>query len=419
MRKGMGVWTMAALLVFALGAAPAMAAAPSGEPIKFGVSTAVSGDAAAWGKPFLDAIMMMANIINDEGGLLGRPVKVIYYDDKGSPDEALSVCKKLVHEDKVHVLQPGSTSGCIMTGMPIGMEAGIAQWGYGLAKEWLLESKGMIVRSAPPDEIMVAGIAAYATQELKAKTVSILHSDQFYGETAKNVFSKWFEFYGGKVLKVTSYATGDRDFSSQILALKQSRPEAVFVSMQGPPVPPFLEQFYQFMGQDPNLNLLGEISWGYPEVRNQAGDLINRVNGYFAHTAVKSNPDPVVQEWIKKVKERLNTDYVEIMARGICGMQIMREAITRAGTLEGKTVMRQAHRLKNFPTIMGPFTYDPRDGEGLKTGIVLKATAGKDTTKDKVVHTNTVSTAIYDKKIDFEKYFGKGYYEELLKTQGF
>ena len=129
------------------------------EPIKFGVSTAISGDAAAYGKPFLDAILMMADIFNEEGGVLGRPVKVVYYDDRGVPDQALQVCKKLVYGDKVDVLQPGSTSGCIMTGMPVGKEGKVAMWGYGLAKDWLLQSEGTIWRCAVPDEVNLAALA--------------------------------------------------------------------------------------------------------------------------------------------------------------------------------------------------------------------------------------------------------------------
>ena len=108
--RKMTVVSTALLLATALFMVPNQGTAA--EPIKFGVSTAISGDAAAYGKPFLDAILMMADIINAEGGILDRKVQVVYYDDKGIPDKALEISKKLVHEDKVHTLQPGSTSGC-------------------------------------------------------------------------------------------------------------------------------------------------------------------------------------------------------------------------------------------------------------------------------------------------------------------
>ena len=75
------------------------------EPIRFGVSTAVSGDAAAYGKPFLDAIQFTAEEFNKSGGIMGRPVQVIYYDDRGVPDQGLQVAKKFkaVEVRKAHV----------------------------------------------------------------------------------------------------------------------------------------------------------------------------------------------------------------------------------------------------------------------------------------------------------------------------
>jgi hypothetical protein len=74
--------------------------------------------------------------------------------------------------------------------------------------------------------------------------------------------------------------------------------------------------------------------------------------------------------------------------------------------------------MKNFPTPMGKFTYDPRDGEGLKSGVVLQVKAGGDMSKDQVVQTITVTRELYDKRIDYTKFFGAGYREELYAFHG-
>ena len=74
--------------------------------------------------------------------------------------------------------------------------------------------------------------------------------------------------------------------------------------------------------------------------------------------------------------------------------------------------------MKNVPTVMGPYTYDPRDGEGLKTGIVLTPTAGADLAKDQVVFTSTLKDALYDNTINYDRFFGQGYYQKLLEYHG-
>ena len=386
----------------------------SAEPIKFGVSTAISGDQAASGKPFLQAITMMADLFNEQGGILGRPVKVVYYDDKGIPDQALQICKKLVFEDKVQTLQPGSSSGCIMTGMAAGKEGKVAMWGYGLVKDWLLQGNGMIFRSACPDDATLPALAQFAVQKLHVKNVGVLYLDTFAGESTKNTFVKWFTRLGGRVSKITPYTEGDRDFSSQFMALAGDKPDAVFMEVQSGACAPALRQLRQFMPKE--VQVLAEISWLSTNIRKEAGDIVNGIY-YFAHPAVSVNPDPEVQKWINMAKAKLGF-YDEIMARAIVGMSVMKEAITRAKTTDAVAVMKEVHKMKDFPTVMGPFTYDPRDGEGLKRGIVVTPTGGADLSKDKVVFSHTTKEPLYDKVIDYTPYFGKDYYAQLLKVHG-
>src|SRR4030081_3066247 len=91
----------AAAVVAALAALAGGGAAPSGEPIKIGFSMAMTGGLAANGKSALLAQKIWEEDINAKGGLLGRPVKLVYYDDKSSPAEGPSIYTKLLDIDKV------------------------------------------------------------------------------------------------------------------------------------------------------------------------------------------------------------------------------------------------------------------------------------------------------------------------------
>lgn len=401
------------LLAAAAGLVP-MRRASAADPVKFGVVTALSGDAGAYGKPFLDAIQILAGQFNESGGVLGRPIQVVYYDDQGVPDLALQAAKKLVYDDHVATLQPGSTSGAIFTAMPIGKEAHTAMWGYGLVKQWLVESEGMIFRSATPDAVALRGIARFGYEKKNLRRVAILHLDTFAGEASRDAFREQFEASGGKISRIVSYTEGSRDFSSQFLTIARDRPDGLFLTVQPAALAPAVSQMRQFL--PPNLVVMADNNFYVEKLRQQMGDAANGIY-YYIHPAISQNTDKMVQDWIATCRAKLG-DYSEIMARAQVGMAIMREAIQRASSTDGIAVMKEVHRMKAVPTVMGNFTYDPRDGEGLKTGLVMQVKAGADLAKDEIADRPSTTEALYEKRVDFTKYFGPGYREQLYALHG-
>ena len=388
--------------------------AHAADPIKFGVVTALSGDAGAYGKPFLDAIQIMAANFNQSGGVLGRPLQIVYYDDQGVPDLALQAAKKLVYDDKVMSLQPGSTSGAIFTAMPVGKEARLAMWGYGLVMQWLVESEGMIFRSAAPDGVMLRGLARFGYEKKNVRKAAILHLDTFAGEAARDAFKDQFEASGGKVSKIVSYTEGSRDFSSQFLTIARDKPDGLFLTVQPAALAPAVSQMRQFL--PPNIVVMADNNFYVEKLRQQMGDQATGVY-YYIHGAVSQNKESLVQDWIEACKSKLG-DYSEIMARAQVGMTVMKEAIERAKSTDGIAIMKEVHRMKDFPTVMGNFTYDPRDGEGLKTGLVMQVKAGADLSKDEIVDRPTTTDALYSKRVDFTKYFGADYRAQIYAFHG-
>ena len=383
------------------------------ESIRFGVSTAVSGDAASYGKPFLDAIQYVADEMNKTGGIMGRKVQVIYYDDRGVPDQGLQAAKKLVFDDKVHVLQPGSTSGVILTAMPVGKDGKVAMWGYGLAKQWLVESEGAIFRSAPPDQVMVSGLATFARDQRKLRKVGILHIDNFYGESTRDLFKTAYESGGDKpkIAAVASAAEGTRDFSSQLLTLSRAKLDGLVIIVTGSNFGPAFRQARQFLGKD--VTLMADTQMADPKTRAEIQELA--IGAYYSSSPMTPlNPDPVAQRWVDALRKRFGI-YQEIMGRAVVGMTVMKEAIERAKSTDSVAIMKAVHTIRDFPTPAGMFTFDPRDGEALKTGVVIEASGGADPTKDKVVYSTRTNDPIYKERIDYKRIFGAAYRDEIYK----
>jgi len=384
------------------------------EPIRLGVATAVSGDAAAYGKPLLDAIQYMAEDFNKSGGIMGRQLQVIYYDDRGVPDQGLQVAKKLVFDDKVHVLQPGSTSGVILTAMPVGKDGKVAMWGYGLAKQWLIEGEGAIFRAGVPEQVSVTSLAAFAHSQRKLRRVGILHIDSFPGESTRDLFKGAFEGRGdgAKIAAIASTPEGTRDFSSQLLTLSRAKLDGLVIAVYGSGFAPAFRQARQFLGKDVVL-METASQMSDPKTRAELQDLAG--GAYYASSPMTPvNPDPMTQRMVNNLKQRLGI-YQEFMGRAVVGMMVMKEAIERAKSTDSIAIMKEVHKMRDFPTPAGPFTFDPRDGEGLKTGIVVEGNASADPTKDKVVFTVRTSEPIYKERVDYTRFFGAGYREQLYK----
>ncbi len=107
-------WSAAvAALLFA--AAPANAA----EPIKIGLGMSLTGPLAANGKMSLVAMQVWEDDVNAKGGLLGRPVKLVYYDDQSSPSQVPGIYAKLLEIDKVDLIVSGYASTQIAAAMPV------------------------------------------------------------------------------------------------------------------------------------------------------------------------------------------------------------------------------------------------------------------------------------------------------------
>lgn len=402
-----------------LAAGAAIAVAPSrllaqADPVLFGFSAALSGDAAAYGKPYLDAALVAAEELNRTGGIAGRPIKIVYYDDRGIPDQALQAAKKLVFNDTVAALHPGSTSGAILTAMTVGKQAKLPMWGYGLAKEYVTRGEGMIFRSAVPDQVGIGALAKFA-HDKGLRRIGLLHVDHFYGESVRDTFTHLFEGHGdgAKVVITASHPDGSRDVSSQLLSIAGASIDGFYMATNGSAFAPVLRQSRQFLPE--NIPFMTDSELSYPSFRKELGEL---ANGAFYYSSLMSelNDDPLNQKWIALLKTKLGS-FQEIMGRAVVGMTVLKEAMERAKSFDGVAVMKEVHKLVDFPTPAGPFNYDPRDGEGLKTALVGEAMPGGDPSKDRQVARVGVTEAIYPERINFDVYFGAGYRDEIYRLK--
>ena len=117
-RVAQGLLLLALPLVWTL---PAQAQ----EPIRIGSFLSVTGPASFLGDPELKTLEMQIEKINADGGVLGRKLQLIAYDDAGDAEKARTFAKRLIEQDKVDLIVGGSTTGATMAAVPLVEQAGV------------------------------------------------------------------------------------------------------------------------------------------------------------------------------------------------------------------------------------------------------------------------------------------------------
>jgi branched-chain amino acid transport system substrate-binding protein len=164
--------------------------AQAADPIRIGFSIALSGALAPHGKSALLAMKIWEEDVNAKGGLLGRPVKLVYYDDKGTPGEVPAIYTKLFEVDKVDLVA-GYGTNLLAAAMPVVMQRNrllIGIFGLAVSKEFnYLKYFSMWPGGPDPKASFIKGFYDVAlAQNPKPQTVAIAGADAEFSRNAAN-----------------------------------------------------------------------------------------------------------------------------------------------------------------------------------------------------------------------------------------
>ena len=165
------------------------AAAQTKEPIKIGFGMSLTGPLSANGKMSLVAMQVWEDDINAKGGLLGRPVKLVYYDDQSNPSQVPAIYTKLLDIDKVDLIVSGYASGQIAPAMPIAIQKKklfMSLFGTGINETFNYSRYFSMIPNGPtPKPAFTRGFFKVAeVQKPKPQTIAIAMADAEFGRNA-------------------------------------------------------------------------------------------------------------------------------------------------------------------------------------------------------------------------------------------
>lgn len=347
--------------------------------INIGEVAAMTGGTATFGQSSHNGTLLAVDEINASGGLLGKKINLITEDDQSKQGEAGIVAKKLISRSKVSALLGEVASGRSLEMAPIAQAAGVPMISPASTNPKVTEAGDYVFRVCFIDPFQGTVMAKFALSKGWKKVAILTDSKQDYSVGLTEFFRKYYSANGGTIIGEQSYASGDKDFKAQLTAIKGGAPDAIFASGYYNEVALIAVQARELGITVP---LLGGDGWDSPSLIEVGGKAMEGC--YFSNHFSNEDQSPAIQEFVKKYEAKHGAKPDAMAALGYDSAKILFDAITRAGTLEGKALRDAIAATKDYAGITGRITLDEKRNAN-KPAVILTIKNGK------VVYTETIT----------------------------
>src|SRR5437870_13480729 len=346
-----------ALVLAGLGAPTARAA----EPIRIGFGMALTGGLSANGKPALLAVQIWKDDVNKRGGLLGRPVELVYYDDQTNPATVPGIYTKLLDVDKVDLVISGYGTNLIAPLMPIAMERKLTIMGmFGLANNEKYQYPNYFqIQPAGPDPQTSTAIGFFelaAKQTPRPQTVAIVGADAEYPQNALVGARELIKKFGLKTVYDRTYPPSTVDYTPIVRAIKATNPDILFVASYPPDSVGMLRAAHE-VGLQPKIMGGGMVGLQFTTIMNSMGSKLNGIVNYDYLVPEKTMMFPGIAEFFKEYQPRATKEGVDTLGYYLppyayAAMQILGDAVTTTKGLDQQKIADHI-RSHEFSTIGG------------------------------------------------------------------
>ena len=350
-------------------AGPPSVQAQQGEPIKIGAVVALTGPGAGLGQPERNGMLLAEKVINEKGGIKGRPIKILIEDDGSKPDNAKSKAERLIFDEKVLVLLGPSLTASTGAVSAITNAEGMAELAYtGLGPKIELTYK-TLYHLLPPQLLNARAMLEYTTKVLKAKKLGVLH-DTGYGQVVMNSLNGLTGEYGVEFVSVEKFEVGATDTSAQAAKVRAADPEVLFIIATSP-VP--FRNAREVRITQPIVSAIGSSSYDYVRGMGEYADDI-----VFPEFVVGEDPAPHQTDFVKRYQQEYNALPKNYEAAGWDAVHVAAKAIETAGPNATRAEIAKAMRGSYSGTLASyNFAADDMTGIELSSYVYSKLVKGR------------------------------------------
>ena len=366
------IWRV--LIAFVFAALPLAAPAQPANPIKVGAGLSLTGGLAPPGKQVLMALELWRDDVNAKGGLLGRPVDIVYYDDQSNPNNVPALYTKLITVDKVDLLLGPYATNMVAPAMPVIMQNNkvvISVLAIGINRHFNYPRYFSMIPVGPkgPGAFSDGFFELAAAQSPKPQTVAIVAADAEFAKTAADAARDNAKAAGFTIVYDRSYPPATTDFLPVVRAVQAANPDIVFVAAY-PPDTVGIVRAANEINLTPKMFGGAMIGMLVTPIKVQLGPLANGL--VIGESFVRSPPFefPGVADLFKRYQARAAAQGTDALGHGYvpfgyaAGQVIAQAVEATKGTDHGK--LADYIHDNTFKTVVGDVAFG-KDGEWTKS----------------------------------------------------
>ena len=334
------------------------------EPIKIGLGMSLTGKLAANGKMSLLAMQIWEDDTNAKGGLLGRPVKLVYYDDQSNPAQVPGIYAKLLDIDKVDLIVSGYASTQIAAAMPVAIEhkklfIGLAGTAINDEFQYPMYFAMGPYGPAPKPAVTHGFFKVAEAQNPKPRTIALAYADAEFGHNTCEGARANARESGFKIVYDKNYPPATLDFAPIVRAIAAVNPDLLVVCSYPLDTVGMIKAMHE-VGFKPKMWGGALVGLQSMALKVQLGPLLNGIVNFETWLPVKSLKSAAAVAFLDKYQARAKASgddafaYFPVM--GYADLQVLGEAITATGSLKDDVLAAYMHKA-TFDTVVGDIRF--------------------------------------------------------------
>jgi branched-chain amino acid transport system substrate-binding protein len=356
----------------------ASSAYAQGAPIRIGCGMALTGGLAAGGKAALLAYQIWADEVNAKGGLLGRKIELVSYDDQSNPSTVPGIYSKLLDIDKVDVVVSGYATVPTAAAMPLIIQRGktfLSLFALAINDQFKYDRYFQMQPTGPDSKVEFSRgffeLAGNLTP--RPTTVAMVGADAEFSQIALEGARENAKKANMKVVFDRNYPPNNQDFGSIVRSIKATNPDLLYIASYPPDSAGMIRAMHE-VGFGARMVGGGMIGLQFAALKQQLGPMLNNLLAYDLYVPEPTMNFPGVQAFLVKYRERAVAAGVDPLGIYIppfayAEMQVLEQAVNAVKSLDDKALAEYIHANK-FSTIVGDIKFGAR-GEWEESRVLL------------------------------------------------
>lgn len=339
------------------------------EPIRIGSFLAVTGPASFLGDPELKTLKMYVEKINKDGGVLGRQLELIHYDDAGNASNARNFASRLIRSDKVDIIVGGSTTGATMAAVPMVEQAEIPFISLAGATVITTPVKKWVFKTPQSDRMAAERILTDMKSRGLMKIGLISGTGGFGSSGREQTLAVAKDIGGIEIVADETYGGSDTDMTAQLTNIRGAKGVQTILNFGFGQGPAIVTRNYAQLGIElPFYQSHGVASDGFLDLAGSSADGLRLPASplLVPESLPESDPQkPVVEAYKSEYEARWDAKVSTFGAYAYDGLMLAVEAIEKAGSTDKAAVRDALESIQGHVGVTGTFNMSADDHNGL------------------------------------------------------